>query len=309
MSLPEISFIICTYNRAEYVKESMETLLKSEIDPERYELLVIDNNSTDNTEASIRDVQQAHPDHDISYIKEPQQGLSHARNKGIKESGAPILVFVDDDVIVPKNYVANWLSFWQNHPDARCAGGKIEVQFDDPRPSWMSHFLLPLLGHHDHGSQLKKYSAKGYPFGGNMGFKASVFEDFGNFDTDLGRKGKDLKASEEKELFQRIKEANIEIYYVPEAMLYHRVNKSRLTEAYIKKQAVGLGESIAVQNQHKSTAAKVTWAATEGFKWIASLLLFFPYTLTFQVGKAKMLLKFRKWIWNGYESYNKNDKV
>lgn len=299
MSRPQVSFIICTYNRAKYLKEAMETLLHNDADPDRYELLIIDNNSTDNTESVAKSVQQNHSNHYIRYFKETSQGLSYARNRGIKETNAPQLVFVDDDVIVPENYVTSWLSFWKNYPKAQCAGGKIEVQFDDPRPKWMSHFLLPLLGYHNNGQQLKKYGKNGYPFGGNMGFKSSIFEQFGNFDINLGRKGDQLKASEEKELFQRIKQAGTDIFYLPDATLFHRVNKRRLTKEYIQKQAVGLGQSIALQYRDKSSVPMIL---KEAFKWLASLLLFLPYAVSFQVSKAVMLLKFRKWIWDGYQS-------
>lgn len=307
MSKPKISFIICTYNRAEYLQDSVETLLQNEANPEYYQLLIIDNNSADETKAIVQEAQASYPDHNISYITETKQGLSHARNRGIEESDCPIIVFVDDDVMVPENYIDSWLEFWKMKPNAKCAGGKIEVQFDDPRPSWMSYFLLPLLGHHDNGSKLTTYGKNAYPFGGNMGFKSSIFDQFGNFDTELGRKGKELKASEEKELFQRIKKAGVGIFYVPKAKLFHRVNKSRLTEEYIKEQAIGLGESIAIQNRHKSSATKLSWAITEFLKWMTSLLLFLPYTLSLQTSKAVMLLKFRRWILDGYQSFEKNN--
>ncbi|WP_445666673.1 glycosyltransferase [Fodinibius sp. AD559] len=300
-----ISFVICTYNRAQYLQDTLQSLLENEADPDRFELLIVDNNSSDETPDIAHTFIDTYPNHDIQYIKEPQQGLSFARNRGIKEAKNPIITFLDDDISTDIDFINNWLHFFDTYPNAQCAGGKIEVQFDDPRPHWMSHFLLPLLGHHDWGDRIKKYKRHRYPFGGNMAFKRSVFDEYGFFDTELGRKGNQLKASEEKEFFQRLKNANTDIYYVPNANLYHRVDKQRLTKEYIKRQALGLGQSIALQLKEKTVADKFVKGAGEIFKMIITLGLFLPYTLTFQLSKAVMLIKFRKWIIEGYLSVSK----
>ncbi|NIU02033.1 MAG: hypothetical protein GWN01_14325 [Nitrosopumilaceae archaeon] len=155
------------------------------------------------------------------------------------------------------------------------------------------------------GDNIKTYKRQHYPFGGNMAFKQSIFEEHGFFNTELGRKGNKLKASEEKEFFQRLKKTNTDIYYVPKAMLYHRVDKQRLTKKYIKRQAIGLGQSIALQLRDKPMADKLLKGSSEVFKMIVTLGLFLPYSLTFQLSKAIMLIKFRKWIIEGYLSVSK----
>lgn len=296
---PHVTFIICTYNRADYLADTLQSLLQTNLSTYDTELLIIDNNSTDETPQLVE--RYAKDGNPIRYIKETNQGLSFARNRGIEETKGSCLVFLDDDIRATQSLVPSWISFFENHPKAMAGGGKIHVQFDDPRPNWMSHFLLPLLGHHDLGNSSKIYPKNKYPFGGNMGFRKQVFERFGNFDTDLGRKGKQLKASEEKELFNRLKAEYIDIHYLPEAKLYHRVNKQRLTEEYIKRQAVGLGQSIALQVDGNSTEKMKQWAI-ELTKWVASIGLVIPYTLALQPAKARMLIKFRKWIAEGYFS-------
>jgi glycosyltransferase involved in cell wall biosynthesis len=238
----------------------------------------------------------------LAYVREERQGLSHARNRGIAEALAECVVFLDDDIRATPQLIPAWLSFFSNHSTAVAGGGKIHVQFDDPRPAWMSHFLLPLLGQHDLGNSFKKYPLNSYPFGGNMGFRKHLFDTYGTFKTNLGRIGKELYASEEKELFRRIRAGEQEIYYLPEALLYHRVNKSRLTVDYIRQQALGLGRSIAVQLQYASYRSKIMAGFQEFFKFAVSLGLFLPYMFTFQPSKAVMLLKFRKWIVKGYFS-------
>src|SRR5699024_4317301 len=230
-SHPQLTFIICSYNRADYLDDTLRSLLRHYPPGCQAELLVVDNNSTDDTAKVVRRHQDSSPkdEHPVRYIKEPIQGLSHARNRGIKEARAPYIVFLDDDIRVTPSLIPAWLSFFNDHPDDSAAGGKIHVQFDDPRPEWMSHFLLPLLGHHDLGNKRKQYPKGKYPFGGNMGFKRSIFDAVGTFNTELGRKGASLNAGEEKELFRRLRQLDVPIYYLPDAFLYHRVNADRLS--------------------------------------------------------------------------------
>jgi GT2 family glycosyltransferase len=166
----------------------------------------------------------------------------------------------------------------------------------------MSYFLLPLLGHHDLGDTPKKYPPNKYPFGGNMGFRKSLFEKTGLFNTDLGRKGKELNAAEEKELFMRIRKLSTPIYYLPNAFLYHRVDSSRLTVDFIRKQAMGLGRSMKLQLQDSTfTTFLKTWMIEAG-KFLATIPIALGYILGLKSAKAKMLFRFRRWIWTGYKS-------
>lgn len=298
-----LTFAICTYNRADYLDDTLNSLLYQSPTDEKVELLIIDNNSTDPTREVIRKYQELtdKDDKPIRYIKETNQGLSHARNRAISEAEAPYIVFLDDDVHATPSLIPAWISFFSEHPNAVAAGGKIHVQFDAPRPPWMSHFLLPLLGYHDLGDSLKTYPKNKYPFGGNMGFKKSIFDKLGTFNTELGRKGKSLNAGEEKELFQRIRSYSADIYYLPDAFLYHRVDKNRLTVDYIKKQALGLGQSMSLRLHNASLLQKGTNWLFESGKLLASIPLGLVYLLGFQLSKAKMLFKFRWWIWKGYK--------
>jgi glycosyltransferase involved in cell wall biosynthesis len=300
---PVITFIICSYNRAHYLDDTLHSLLKSHNDPD-FELLVVDNNSEDETSEVVKKYQKSinKDGKPIRYIKETKQGLSHARNRGIDEADAPYIVFLDDDICASESLIPAWISFFDENPNAVAAGGKIQVQFDAPRPSWMSHFLLPLLGHHDLGASPNTYPKDKYPFGGNMGFKKSVFEEVGYFDTNLGRKGKSLNAGEEKELFRRIRENHNDIYYVPDAFLYHRVGADRLTKDYIRKQALGLGQSMHFRLREASTPLKLKNWLSEVVKLVGSIPLAIGYLLALQPAKAIMLFQFRKWIWEGYQA-------
>src|SRR6056297_2207095 len=298
----KVSFIICTFNRADYLRDSLQSLMRSASDLP-VEVLVVDNNSTDSTPAVCLESEAAAIEKHLKfkYVRETRQGLSFARNRGIREASAPIVIFLDDDISVPDSFADAWIRFFLSFPEAKAAGGKIHVQFDDPRPKWMSSYLLPLLGHHDHGEAIKPYKSSDYPFGGNMAFKKEIFEEIGYFNTDLGRIGSDLKASEEKEFFQRLREANETIYYVPDAYLYHRVNSARLTKEYIRRQAIGLGQSMKLQMSQQSGFRKAYTVIKEIVKWKATTVLFIYYSIKTESEKGVTLFQFRNWIWQGFK--------
>ena len=298
----KVSFIICTYNRADYLKDSLQSLMRSAVS-HPVEILVVDNNSSDHTPVVCNETETAAEEKDLKFrfVRESSQGLSFARNRGITEAASSVVIFLDDDISVPDSFVNAWLRFFDSFPEAKAAGGKINVQFDDPRPKWMSSYLLPLLGHHDFGDSIKPYNSKDYPFGGNMAFKKDLFEEIGLFNTELGRIGSDLKASEEKELFQRIRKNNGPIYYVPDAFLYHRVNASRLTKEYIRRQAIGLGQSMKFQMKRQSAVTRILTAGKEIVKWGATAALFTFYCLKLQASKGTTLFQFRYWIWQGFK--------
>lgn len=303
---PNITFIICTYNRAEYLDDTLHSLMQQPVENVVTELLVINNNSTDNTPGVVAKhrKQVDTTAFRISYFEEAEQGLSYARNRGIREAASNYVVFVDDDVRADQHYIENWINFFENYPNYNAAGGKILVQFDDHKPKWASHYLLSLFGHHDLGKKIREYPGNKYPFGGNMGFRKIIFEQAGLFDTDLGRKGDQLTANEEKDLFNRVKSLGEPILYLPQALLYHRIGPERATKEYIRKQAEGMGKSVARQSK-ANIQLKLSHTIKEVFKMAVSLGLFLIYLLGLTPAKGFMLLKFRYWIFKGYTSERK----
>jgi len=302
---PKISIVICTYNRAHLLPDTLDSLLNNTAPASLYEVLIIDNNSSDHTYAVVKGFIDKFPEHVIKYFKETRQGLSYARNRGIQEASFPLIAFFDDDIISEKKLISNWLNFFEKNPNVIGAGGKILVQFDAAEPGWVPGILYTLFGKHDHGKTIKKYRRGNYPFGGNMVFRARVFEKFGTFNTQLGRKGDELNGAEEKEFFYRISREEEDIFYVPDAILWHRVGPERLNESFIQKQAKGIGKSIAVMLENTSSWVKAHKYATELFKWTASIIMLFGYLITGNYKKGVTLLKFRYWILQGYLEHSR----
>ena len=298
---PAVSFIIWTYNRARYLDETIESLRKHPDLERPFEILVVDNNSTDLTSKVVKTHQAENtPGHvQIRYVFEKKQGLSHARNRGIEEAASECLVFFDDDILATEGLVPAWCDFFEREPGAIAGGGKINVHFDGPRPKWLSHFLMPLLGHHDLGEHQKEYPRGKYPFGGNMGFRKDVFDKVEAFNTELGRKGQILDAGEEKELFRRVRNLEGKIVYLPDAFLYHRVNSDRLSKDYIRKQARGVGQSRKLKMQSLGGVDKYATVAQEVAKAFVTIPLLLFYLLRLAPSRGVMLVRFRKWVWEG----------
>ncbi len=298
----KISVIIPTYNRANYLWDTLKSLLRTGDESCNFEIIIIDNNSSDNTREMANKFIKNHSDFNISNFIEKNQGASFARNRGIEESTADILLFIDDDEVVGQNFIKNWLNFFEQFPNAVGGGGAIEVKFEDSKPEWISHFLMPLLGEHQVSNSIEKYSRSKFPFAGNMAWRKEVFEKYGKLETNLGRKGDGLLAGEEKEFYKRVRSHTDQIYHVPAAKVFHRVDKDRLSKDFIKKQALGLGQTIAMQLEHSGWKPKFYKLISELLKAAATIILSIFYTVSFQYPKAKMLLKFRLWIWKGYFS-------
>lgn len=297
---PKISVIIPTYNRKTYLLDTLHSLIRNSATSENFEIIVVNNNSDDSTQSAVTSFINEYSEYQIRHVIEENQGASYSRNRGIKEARAPVLLFVDDDEIADAQLIQSWMSFFGKYPNAAGGGGRIEVQFEDPRPDWMSHFLMPLLGEHKISTTIKKYRPSQFPFAGNMAFRKQVFEKYGMLKTDLGRKGGSLLAGEEKEFYKRIRKHTDQIYHVPDAKVYHRVDEPRMTKEFIRKQALGLGKTIRLMLENESLLKRIRKISSELFKSVVTVGLFVVYTISFNYPKAKMLLKFRWWIWKGY---------
>ncbi len=290
----KISAIICTYNREKYILQCLESIENQTIDKNKYEIILINNNSTDNTEEICNTFAKNNKRVNFKYFIERSQGLSYARNRGIKEASGEFLSFIDDDAIVDENFLEEIINFFDSNNEAVAVGGKITPFFEAGRPKYYSKFIGGFFALCDKGDEVKQMK-KSYPVGANMSFRNNVFEKFGGFNVELGRKGNNLLAAEEKELFERLKTNKQLIYYLPEAKVKHIIPESRTKIEYIKKQALGIGKSekIRISNSKKEKKKRYN---KELINWIASFVLLFYYTICLSPSKGIILLRFRYWI-------------
>lgn len=290
-----ISVIICTYNRARYIYRSLECLAKGSLQADGYEIVLVDNNCTDNTVDEIGRFRSTWPGIDLKYFLETNQGLSFARNRGIRESKGDILVFLDDDAFVGEGYLATIERVMAENPFIDCFGGKITPLFEDGKtPDWYCKWTMSWVSGLDMGDSLIPMG-KGYPIGANMGFRKEVFRDCGGFNTSLGRTGKNLMGGEEKDMFFRIRNKGLGIYYIPGIEVSHVIPASRTTDEFIVRFGQGVGMSEKLRCRSKGGSAYVKRLLFEVFKWCGTLVLWAWFLLRGHVSCGNKLVLFR---WN-----------
>lgn len=299
MPEPRVSFIICTYNRDPYIERALHAVANQKCDSSLFELILIDNLSTDQTAAISLCFASDFSKIKYYYFLEENQGLSHARNRGLKEAKGEILVFLDDDAFIDENYCANLLKFYDKNLHIYCTGGKTIPLFEAGKPKWMSHFLMPLVAAIDLGDEAKAFPFNQFPIGANMAMRKKMSDRVGLFDTNLGRKGKNLQGGEEKDYFNRARAKGFIPWYLPSTIAQHIIPASRMSIEYIRKQAKGIGYSERIRVQ--SIGKMETWKKyfSEWMKWVISGFLFLFYFITFQFPKAIMIVRFRNWVSKG----------
>lgn len=299
--MPEVSVIVCTYNRDQYIRKTLECLRNQTRQPDEFEVLVINNNSTDQTAAVCSAFLEEHNLDHFHYYVEESQGHTFARNRGISEAKGNILAFIDDDAFVYSDYITGIISSFQNYPDAVALGGKIMPIYESGQaPKWMSKFLLPLVAALDMGEQVKPFRKGKFPIGANMAFRKNVFEKYGLFDVRLGRRGfAGLEGGDEKDVFHRLNKDSQIIIYDPNVRVDHIIPEKRVQLSYVKGLALGVGtsEKKRLKNQGNVVLLQKWWE--EGVKLAGTMLLFAFYLISLRPTAAVMLLRFRFWVIKG----------
>lgn len=240
----KLSVVLCTFNRSESLKSTLESIVASQVPNEvAWEVLVVDNNSTDDTREVVQKFCGSHPK--CRYIFEQKQGLSHARNAGIRQAKGDVIAFVDDDVTVDPHWLGN-LSLPLEHLPWAGAGGRIRAQRNVELPKWvrlegpfsMGGSLAALFDRGDSPSELHEP-----PYGTNMAYRKCMFDKHGYFRTDLGRTGKGMIGQEDIEFGERLISAGERIWYEPAAIVFHPVLPERLNKKYFLSWWFGCGQS------------------------------------------------------------------
>lgn len=228
------SVVIATYNRAADLRATLASLAGLRPDG-AWEVLVVDNNSTDDTRIVVEHAAAAFPA-PLRYVFEREQGRSPALNAGIRVAQGEIIVTTDDDVRVE----ADWLDRAAAGL-ARLAcdyvGGRVLPIWGGPRPAWLpdrggKHWaVIALL---DYGTQPIEFGAR-VPLGVNMAFRRGAFDRAGLFDPQTGRKAGTLLGQEVREWCIRARTAGVRGFYVPDLVLRHIIPASRLNKAYFRR--------------------------------------------------------------------------
>ncbi len=295
----KISAVICSYNRARFVIDAVESIFNQDFDKNSFEVVVIDNNSTDNTLELLEKYKEEHPQYYFRFYTEEQQGVAYTRNRCVTESVGQIVAYLDDDSVAQPGWLKSIADFFDAHPEVYSLGGKIVPVFLTDIPDWYSKYFFGLVGNFDQGPVVKRLTGVRYPCGANMAFRRKVFEEIGYFNTDLGRKGGGLLANEEKDIYLRILEANHEVYYLPHVWVLHKVESNKFDKAYVRRHSMGIGggEKLRLKG---NLAGQVLKFVEYVMKWGYAVLYGVGFIFKGQWSKFVMLERFRWWVIMGF---------
>lgn len=303
-----ISAVISTYNRERFLPGLFDSIKKQSLDNSEFEIIIVDNNSPGNTKELTEDLKNSSP-FNVSYFLELQQGLSYARNRGIKEAKGNVIVFVDDDAILEETYFEKLDYYFKTEKETMAIGSKIFLKYESPKPPlWENKYLNSLHAYFNLGNKKKYFSKSKYPIGTNMSFRKEVFEKIGDFNVSLGRVKSGLGGGEEKDIFMRMYANKMKVLYVPDAIVHHRIPEERTKSDFIRKQALGIGESERIRTTQLGLLNYLSRISSEAVKWIASFVLFFAYLFILKPQKGIMIIRFRYWVSLGllFERNNTN---
>jgi glycosyltransferase involved in cell wall biosynthesis len=295
-----LSLIVCTYNRDKYLYGALQCIAENGFPTEAYEIVLVNNMSTDNTEAECKRFESDYPNVNFRYFVETNQGLSFARNRGIKESRGETLVFLDDDSYIQEGYLNNLQKHLEAHPDADAFGGKILPVFESGEaPKWLSKWNYSWVSAIDMGDKVCPFKGKAFPIGANMGIRRSMLSEIGLFNTQLGRNKKNLMGGEEKDLFERIRNHGGSIYYFPDVVVHHVIPPTRTTKEYIMRMGEGVGKSERIRTLSISKSKYLSRFFSELVKWGGTFVLWLGFAITGQFEKGNILIAFRRKVTSG----------
>ncbi|NBX76023.1 MAG: glycosyltransferase family 2 protein [Proteobacteria bacterium] len=238
-----ISIAVCTWNWAEMLSRCLSHLTQLEIPQDvKWEVIVVDNNSTDDTQQVISEYLSRLP---LRSFFEPRQGISFARNKALLEARGELIIQIDTDALADKNLVASYWEASKRWPRAEYFGGAIEPLFESEPKKWVTanlHLLEGAILIRNLGATERELRPGEQAFGANLAYRSSVFRNK-SFNVRLGHVGQERLFGEETEILEGVRDRGGFGVWVPAATVKHFVPNSRLTPKYLRRYFFGMGRS------------------------------------------------------------------
>lgn len=241
----DVSVVLSTYNRASRLALALEALLQ-QIGAPAYEVIVVDNNSTDDTREVVSAL--AATDGRLRYAFEPRQGLSHGRNTGIGLARAPIIALTDDDVRVAPDWIAQLERTFREHPEIDYIGGRVLPNWLEPPPRWLTTAHWSPLALQDYGEEPMSTGRERAVclVGASLTFRRRVFETVGLFTPALGRIKDGIGSTEDHDMQLRMWRAGMRGLYAPNVVSSADVTPDRMQKAYHRRWHRGHGRHCAM---------------------------------------------------------------
>lgn len=245
----KISLVVCTYNNSLSLSNTLESIRQLDIPAcVDFELCLIDNNSSDDTRRICHEFQSNAPFF-VRYFFEPRQGLSHARNRGLRQAKGDAIVFTDDDVLVPKDWISRYAnSFLELNADA--VYGRICPDWRGRKPDFFTPALNHVYALLDYGPTKFVVTEQWQElYGANFAVKKSLLLELGGFDPRLGRTKNALFIGEERQIFLALFENDKRIVYDPEIAVLHVIAEDRKEEAFLHKYFHDIAASLVMMDR------------------------------------------------------------
>jgi glycosyltransferase involved in cell wall biosynthesis len=292
-----LTVAILTYNRSARLRETLAGVVRQDYPAGRWEVLVIDNNSTDDTAAVVAEFAGRSPA--PRHVREPKQGLDFARNRAIAEAQGDVIVFADDDILVEPHWLTELGRPFEADFSAGigAVGGEVIPVFPDGLPPWVAEWHSPLAFRADAGPLPARHS----PMGANLAIRRAVFALLGGFHTALDRAAGNYFSGGDAEMIRRIRGAGLAVWFAPAAAVRHQMPASRTTFRYASRHAFDSARSRVIDRAGQS--GNYGYLAS---RFVANLVkalgcglqaLF--WLIGFQTGRAKKALV-RGWRCCGY---------
>ena len=239
---------LCTHNQADRLARTLADLALLEAPDAPWELLVIDNGCRDGTPELL--ARHAWPGGwQVRVVREDKLGLSNARNRAVAEARGEYVIFMDDDETADSDWLCAYERLIRDkNPDA--FGSRIRVLFEDMRPAWLKDELLGFLGELNRSDEIVPLIDPSTSFyGGNFGVRKTICNTVGIFNAMLGRKGTDNTGGEEVDLYRRLLAGGFQVWWTPEAVIYHRIQAAKLKRTYFLDLHYRMGRMEAIRER------------------------------------------------------------
>jgi GT2 family glycosyltransferase len=290
------SVAICTRDRASVVGRAVEGALV-EARGRDAEVLVVDNASGDGTAAVLAELSSA-AGPALRIVREPEVGLSAARNRALAEADGAVVAFLDDDAVPRPGWLGALLAPYES-PEVVAVGGRIRLHFPSPPPAWLVPALHPALSAYDLGDTPRavRYGEHDYPYGANVSFRRDAARAAGGFSRRMGLQGTRQLQHEEIDLCYRLEHAGGTVRYAPDAVVDHWIFPERLTPAWFLARHFAGGQSAAVFVLRNRGLLRAVWRV----RWLyARHLLARPWAPRPPIDPARLVAECRRQEAVGY---------
>jgi glycosyltransferase involved in cell wall biosynthesis len=280
MPQPRLSVILPTFNRARSLQRAIDALLRQTAPPRDYEIVVVDNNSNDGTAAWLAAIEDVR----LRAVREERQGLSHARNAGLRHARGEYVAFTDDDVEVAPDWVATIVSALDARRDVDGVGGRVLPAWPGERPAWLTRSHWAPLALQDHGDEKRVFDQR-TPIGlvgANVAFRRTVFDRTGPFAAEVQRVRDGIGSTEDHDLLARLYAGGGRMLYLPRMLALARVQADRCERTYHRRWHEGHGRFHALMRSPVMEGSRLRLlgvpghllrsAAGDGLHWLRSTM-------------------------------------